>query len=88
MGSTESHLFSRVLCTFSAGWLRQAEGRGVPRWEVKHMHGGGQRSPPRGGADPAAANQQLLVDSDSGASGDGGARSDASGAHPIMLVAG
>jgi hypothetical protein len=38
------------------------------------MPGGGQRSPPRGGADPAAANQQLLVDSDSGASGSAAAR--------------
>ena len=37
------------------------------------MHGGGQRSPPRGGVDPGAANQQLLVYSDSG-SGDGAAR--------------
>lgn len=45
------------------------------------MHGSGQRSPPRGGADPAAANQQLLVDSDSGASG-AAARSDDSGAPP------
>ncbi|KAK9837431.1 hypothetical protein WJX81_001944 [Elliptochloris bilobata] len=44
------------------------------KWEVKHMHGGGQRSPPRGGADPGAANQQLLVDSDSGASGNEHAR--------------
>jgi len=44
------------------------------RWEVKHMPGGGQRSPPRGGADPAAANQQLLVDSDSDASGGAAAR--------------
>ena len=37
------------------------------------MHGGGQRSPPRGGVDAGAANQQLLVDSDSG-SGDGAPR--------------
>ncbi len=26
------------------------------------MSGGGQRSPPRGGVDPDAPNQQLLVD--------------------------
>ena len=28
------------------------------------MSGVGQRSPPRGGVDPQAANQQLLVDDD------------------------
>ena len=28
------------------------------------MSGGGQRSPPRGGVDPDAPNQQLLVDDD------------------------
>lgn len=32
------------------------------RYEVRHVSGGGQRSPPRGGFDPAAENQQLLVD--------------------------
>ena len=32
------------------------------RYEVRHVSGGGQRSPPRGGFDLTAENQQLLVD--------------------------
>ena len=31
---------------------------------MKHVSGGGQRSPPRGGVDANAANQQLLVGDD------------------------
>ena len=34
------------------------------RYQVKHVSGGGQRSPPRGGLDPKSANQQLLVSDD------------------------
>ena len=34
------------------------------RYEVRHVSGVGQRSPPRGGVDPQAANQQLIVDDD------------------------
>ena len=34
------------------------------RYEVRHVSGVGQRSPPRGGVDPQAPNQQLLVDED------------------------
>ena len=34
------------------------------RYEVRHVSGVGQRSPPRGGVDPQGANQQLLVDDD------------------------
>ncbi|EIE24244.1 hypothetical protein COCSUDRAFT_47203 [Coccomyxa subellipsoidea C-169] len=32
------------------------------KYEVRHVSGGGQRSPPRGGFDITASNQQLLVD--------------------------
>ncbi|CAL8462199.1 g1730 [Coccomyxa elongata] len=32
------------------------------KYEVRHVSGGGQRSPPRGGFDLTAENQQLLVD--------------------------
>jgi hypothetical protein len=35
---------------------------GWHRFEVKHVSGGGRRSPPRGGVDPSGENQQLLVD--------------------------
>lgn len=34
------------------------------RYEVKHISGTGRRSPPRGGVDPSAQNQQLLADDD------------------------
>ena len=34
------------------------------RFEVKHVSGMGGRSPPRGGADAAAANQLFLTGSD------------------------
>ena len=31
---------------------------------MKHISGTGRRSPPRGGLDPSAQNQQLLADDD------------------------
>ena len=45
------------------------------RYTVKYVSGTGQRSPPRGGADPSAHNQQLLVagdDEDDAGAGVGG----------------